>query len=227
VWLLALLVASACASPEVNDRQYYQGEKLPRPDRILVYDFTASPAAVPAESAFVAEKAVSPIMPTQAQLDMTAKLGAEVARQVTENLQEAGLPALRAVGEPAPKINDIVIRGYFVSQDEGSAARRMLVGFGSGNAQLTTAVEGFQMTSHGLRQLGSGSIDSSGGRTPGLILPLAVMAATASPIGLVVGGTVKVAEEATGSSTIEGSAKRTADVISEQLVEAAKRQGWL
>ena len=60
-----------------------------------------------------------------------------------------------------------------------------------------------------------------------MILPLAVMAATANPIGLAVAGTVKLTGEATGSSTIEGSAKRTADEISEQLIAAAERQGWI
>jgi hypothetical protein len=120
-----------------------------------------------------------------------------------------------------------VIRGYFVSADEGSAAKRVLVGFGSGNAELMTAVEGYQMTSQGLRLLGSGQVKSGGAKMPGVVLPLAVMAATANPIGLVVGGTVKVAGEATGSDTIEGAAERTADEIAVQLIEVAKKHGWL
>jgi hypothetical protein len=154
-------------------------------------------------------------------------LGAEVARQVVAELREAGLPAVQTAGQPAPQNEDIVIRGYFVSADEGSAAKRVLVGFGSGNAELMTAVEGYQMTSQGLRLLGSGQVKSAGAKMPGVVLPLAVMAATANPIGLVVGGTVKVAGEATGSDTIEGAAKRTADEIAEQLIEAAKKHGWI
>ena len=90
-----------------------------------------------------------------------------------------------------------------------------------------TAVEGYQMTSSGLRLLGSGEVKSEGGKVPGLVLPLAVMAATANPIGLVVGGAVKAAGEIDGSATIEGSAKRTADEIAAQLKEAAEKQGWI
>jgi hypothetical protein len=56
---------------------------------------------------------------------------------------------------------------------------------------------------------------------------VAVLAATANPIGLVVGGAIKATGEATGAATIEGSAKRTADAIAEQLREAAQRQGWI
>jgi hypothetical protein len=226
-WLFVALVVSSCASTTVTEREQYQGEKLARPGRIIVHDFTANPADVPPQSAFAAENAVATTAPTPQQLAMTSKLGAEVAEEVTTQLRDAGLPAVQAAGQPAPQVDDVVIRGYFVSEDEGSAAKRMLVGFGSGDAELLTAVEGFQMTSQGLRLLGSGQVKSGGAKTPGVILPLAIMAATANPIGLVVGGTVKVAEEATGSATIEGSAKRTADQIAEQLIDAAERQGWL
>jgi hypothetical protein len=142
-------------------------------------------------------------------------------------LREAGLPAVQAAGQPAPRIDDIVIRGYFVSVDKGSAAERVIVGFGEGDAKLMTAVEGYQMTPQGLRLLGSGEIRSGGGKMPGVVLPLAVMAATANPIGLIVGGAVKAAGEIDGSATIEGSAERTADEIAAQLVKAAEKQGWI
>ena len=103
----------------------------------------------------------------------------------------------------------------------------MLVGFGRGAAELTTAVEGYQMTAQGLRPLGRGEIRSGGGETPGMVAPLAVVAATANPIGLVVGGAVKLYGEETGSDTIEGAAKRTAKEISAQLKTAAEEQGWI
>jgi uncharacterized protein DUF4410 len=225
-WLLLTFIISGCASTDVTQRQYYQGE-LARPGRIIVYDFTANPAEVPANSAFAADQAVASTVPTAEELATTRQLGAEIARQVSEQLRDAGLPAVQAAGQRAPQVNDIVIRGYFVSAQEGSAAKRLLVGFGSGNAELTTAVEGFQMTPQGLRLLGGGQVESGGGKMPGVILPLAVMAATANPIGLVVGGTVKLAGEATGASTIEGAARRTSDEISSQLIDAAKKRGWI
>ena len=101
-----------------------------------------------------------------------------------------------------------MLRGYFVSIEEGSAGKRVLVGFGSGTAEMRAAVEGYQMTAQGLRLLGSGEVRSGGGAMPGVAVPLAVLAATANPIGLVVGGGAKLygrRREATGSDTIEGS----------------------
>jgi hypothetical protein len=224
--LFALVVVAGCASTEVTERERYQGAKLARPDRIIVYDFTANPADVPRESVFAGKMAGAP-KPTPQQLEVGRRLGAEVARQLVADLQGMEVPAVRAAGQPPPRPDDIVLRGYFVSVDEGRAGRRLLIGFGSGAAELRTAVEGYQMTAQGLRPLGRGEIRSGGGEMPGMVLPLAVVAATANPIGLVVGGAVKATGEVTGSDTIEGAAKRTADEIAAQLRTAAEAQGWI
>jgi Domain of unknown function (DUF4410) len=224
--LLALVVVAGCASTEVTERQRYAGEKLARPDRIIVHDFTANPAEVPPESAFAAQMAGAPT-PTAQQIEVGRELGAQVATDLVAELREMGLPAVRAAGQPPPRPEDIVLRGYFVSVDEGRAGRRVLVGFGSGAAELRTAVEGYQMTAQGLRRLGRGEVRSEGGKLPGMVLPAAVLAATASPIGLIVGGTAKATGEVTGSETIEGAAERTAKEIAAQLRTAAEEQGWV
>jgi Domain of unknown function (DUF4410) len=224
--LLALVVAAGCASTEVTERQRYEGAQLPRPDRIIVHDFTANAAEVPPESAFAAEMAGAPA-PTPEQLEVGRKLGAQVARDLVTELRGMGLPAVPAAGQPPPRPDDIVLRGYFVSVDEGRVGRRVLVGFGSGAAELRTAVEGYQMTAQGLRPLGRGEVRSEGGKLPGMVLPAAVLAATASPIGLIVGGTAKATGEVTGSETIEGAADRTAEEIAAQLRTAAEEQGWI
>ena len=49
--VLALAVAAGCASTKVIGREEYRGEKIPRPAHILVYDFAATTAEVPADSA--------------------------------------------------------------------------------------------------------------------------------------------------------------------------------
>jgi hypothetical protein len=225
--LFALIVVAGCASTEITERQRYQGEKLARPDRIIVHDFTANPAEVPSSSAFAAQMSGTDTPPTAAQIEIGRTLGAEVAKELVADLRAMGLPAVSATGQSAPRVDDIVLRGYFVSVDEGSAGQRVLVGFGSGAAELRTAVEAYQMTAAGLRPLGRGEIRSGGGEMPGMFVPLAVVAATASPIGLAVGGAMKATGEATGSETIQGAARRTADEIAAQLRTAAEEQGWI
>jgi hypothetical protein len=224
--LLALVVVAGCASTEVTERQRYEGAKLARPDRIIVHDFTSDPAEVPPESAFAAQIAGAMTPPPQ-QVALGHKLGAQVAKELVADLRGMGLPAVLAAGQPAPRPNDIVLRGYFVSVDEGSAGGRVLVGFGAGAAELRTAVEAYQMTADGLRPLARGEIKSGGGKLPGVVVPVAVVAATANPIGLIVGGAAKATGEVTGSETIEGAAERTAKEIAAQLRTAAEQQGWI
>jgi hypothetical protein len=226
VWLFALLVVAGCASTEITEHESYQGEKLARPDRIIVHDFTGNPAEVPPESPFHAQMAET-ATPTPEQQEVGQQLGAQIAEELVADLQGMGLPAVRAAGQSAPQPNDIVLRGYFVSIDEGSAGKRVLVGFGSGEAEMRAAVEGYQMTDQGLRLLGSGEVASEGGSMPGMVVPLAVVAATANPIGLVVGGAAHLYGEGSGSDTIEGAAKRTVDEIAAQLRTAAEKQGWI
>ncbi len=138
-----------------------------------------------------------------------------------------GLPAVLAAGQSEPNVGDIVIIGQFESIDEGSTAKRVAIGFGSGGADLTTDVQGYLMTDQDLRELGSREIHSGAGKMPGVAVPLAVTIATANPIGLIVGGAMKVGGEVTGSSKITGSAKRTAKKIGDELRVAFQRQGWI
>lgn len=83
------------------------------------------------------------------------------------------------------------------------------------------------MTNTGPRLLGSAQLDSGGGKTPGLFVPIAVLVATANPIGLIVMGSAKVGMEVTGRSKIEGTAERTADEIADQLEIRFKEMGWI
>jgi hypothetical protein len=60
-----------------------------------------------------------------------------------------------------------------------------------------------------------------------MLVPLAVIAADGTPIGLLVNGAIKVHGETSGSATIEGAAKRTADKIAEEMRPTIERQGWI
>ncbi len=225
--LFALVALAACASTKVTGSQNYQGERLARPDRIIVHDFAATASDIPAWSTAASRSAAPSTPRTAKEIETGRKLGAQVAKELVAEIRDMGLPAVLAAGQ-APDVGDIVISGYFESVDTGSAAKRLAIGFGSGGAKLTTQVEGYLMTEQGLRKLGSREIKSGGGgKTPGIMVPLAVTIATANPIGLIVGGAVKVGGEVTGGTTIKGSAKRTAKKIGDELRAAFEKQGWI
>ena len=225
-WLFASLALASCASSEVTSYQPYQG-KIARPDRILVYDIAASPADLPADIAAASPRALPAASETPQELATGRELGTSIAKFLVEDLRAAGLPAVRVTGAPGPRPGDALVTGYFVSVDPGDAAKRVVLGFGSGAAELKTVIQGFLMTPQGLSPLGSGEVAAGSGKTPGGAVPLAVAVATANPVGLIVGGAAKAYGEVSGSETIEGAAERTAQSIAEKLRATAQRQGWI
>jgi len=225
--LFALAVAAGCASTNVTDRQMLVTERLPRPDHILVYDFIATPTDVPADSELANHSSVQRTPQTAEHIATGCRVGGEIAAQLVEEIRSMGLPAERASAPAKPQVNDILIRGYLLSVEEGSATKRMAIGFGSGTSHLSVAVEGYQMTAQEPRKLGSGKMESGGGKGPGAAAPLAVAVATSNPLGVIVTSGIKVYGETIGSSRIEGRAEQTAKEVAHQLKPRFQQQGWI
>jgi hypothetical protein len=225
--LLALVVAVGCASTKSTSHPQAVGEKLPRPGHIWVYDFAATSAEIPADSALAGKHSEHPSSQTPEHIATGRKVGAELAMDLVEEIRGMGMPGARASSETKQEINDIVIRGYLLSFDEGSATKRVAIGFGSGGSELAVAAEGFQVTAHGLRKLGSGTTDSGGSKTPGSAVGIAAVIATANPVGLIVGTGAKAYGEYSGSATIEGREKATAKEIADKLRPRFQQQGWI
>jgi hypothetical protein len=225
-YCLALAALAGCASTDITERQTYQHEKFSRPARILVYDFAATYADLPEWSAPARRHDATMTTPPGEELEKGRELGAKVANHLVEEIREMGLPAVAAAGRTL-RTGDVMLVGYFESIEEGSAAKRVALGFGAGGAELKTQVEGYHMTDQGPRELGSRDLDSAGGKSPGLVVPLAVGIATHNPIGLVAGTALHVAGEVSGKSTIDGSAQRTAKKIGDELKVIFQQEGWI
>jgi len=228
--LLFIYLASlclGCASTKVTDRQMLVTEKIPRPDHILVHDFIATPADIPADSSLAGRNDEHPTPQTAEQIEAGRKVGTEIAAQLAEQIRGMGMPGERASAQTKLQVNDIVIRGYLLSINEGSFDKRFVVGFGSGASKVKVAVEGFQMTDRGLRKLGSGTVDAGGSKTPGVAAPLAAAIASGNPLGLIVSGGMKAYGEKSGKSKIEGRVKQAVKEIAEVLEERFKQEGWI
>jgi hypothetical protein len=224
--LFALVVITGCASTKVSNREQLVTGPIARPGNIWVYDFAATAAEVPANSALAGED-LDTTPQTAEQIAEGKKLGAQIATELVAQISAMGMPAEQASPETKPQINDIVIRGYLLSVNEGSAVKRVAIGFGSGASELRTLVEGFQVTAQGQRKLGYGTVQAGGGKGPGTALGLATFLATANPAGLIISSGMKVYGEASGSSEVEGRAKATAKEIADVLKRRFTDQGWI
>jgi hypothetical protein len=225
--LFVTAVAAGCASTKISDRQQDVTGQLPRPAHIWVYDFAATPADVPAESALSNHASEQNTPQTDQDIAEGRKLGSQIAIELVKEIRDMGMPGELGVPGTNVWINDIVIRGYLLSIQEGSAAKRVLIGFGSGGSALKVAVEGFQMIAQGLRKLGSGTTDATGSKTPGGALGLATLIATHNPAGLIISSGMKIYGEESGRSTVEGRAKQTAKEIADVLKKRFQEQGWI
>lgn len=223
----ALAVVAGCASTEVTQQTPMASEAIARPNRIWVYDFVASPGDVPTDSSISSEVSAPSRSLTAEQIATGHKLGSLIAEDLVADIQAMGFSAVRAGPGSSPQVGDGVIRGYLVSVEAGSAGKRFVIGFGSGKSEMDTVVEGYQMTPQGLRKLGSGTLSSSGAKTPGTVMPAAVAIASGNPVGLIVVGGAKIYGEASGKTGLEGRAKATADEISNQLRIRFEDRGWI
>ncbi len=215
---------AGCASTKITSRNRIVYERLPRPNHIFIYNFADTSDSIPSNSMFAGQSFAAP---TAEEAALGQELGSSIAAQLTSDVREMGLPAVQVSAPVSMQVNDIVIRGYLVSIDEGSTVKRMTLGFGSGGSELTTVVEGYQMTAYGLRKLGTASTGANSGKGPGATLGAAGWLITGSPVGLVVGGGLKVYGEASGNATIQGRAKATAKEIADLLKRRFQEEDWI
>ena len=224
-FVLAVLVG--CASTKVTAVTPMGGQGIVRPNRIWVYNFVASSSDMPGDSSIINSVGVPSTPPTAEQIATGRRLGALIAQDLVQDIQAMGLSAVQAGPGASPQVGDGVIRGYIVSVEGGGVVKRFVIGFGYGTSEMDTVVEGYVMTPQGLRKLGSGTLTSSGSKTPGAVVPAAVTIATGNPIGLIVVGGAKVFGEVSGKNTLEGRAGATADEIANQLRIRFQDRGWI
>ena len=224
--LLALVLLSGCASSDVMHRTSNTQGQLPRPDRIIVYDFAATPAEVDASAWLTGRYSTRAAPQTAEEVRLGHQLANLVAASLVRDISDMGITAQRAGAGPAPRIGDILILGQFLTVDSGSRTERVLIGFGKGSGELRTHVEGYRLEQGGHRLLGTREIKAEGGNKPGMMVPAIGSVAMGSPVGLIVGGVVNVTKE-TGSEKIQAAAERTAEEIASELRAVFRRQGWI
>jgi Domain of unknown function (DUF4410) len=224
--MLALCVLVGCASTTVSDRQQVTTGTLPRPGQIWVYPFAASPADVPPNSTLAGQDAYAAPQ-TEQQVAEGRHLGAEIAGQLVQQINAMGMPAAIASAATRPQLNDIVVEGSILSVQQGNAAERVTIGFAAGDTDLQVAVEGFHVTTTGLREIGAGDLNAKGAETPGAAVGLATMIATHNPAGFIVSTGMKAYGEESGNDTIEGRARQIAKQVADVFKTKFQQQGWI
>ena len=217
---------SACAAARIENVQTAaRAASLPRPSRVVVFDFDtgASDVTVGTSPRRSVRNAVGLYV---TEPDTLAQAVADsLASQLVDALRASGFVAERAAKSAPPGPNDLVVQGQFVQIDGGSATQRFVIGFGAGATELRTQVQVLQVGARGWESVKLFDTVAAGSRFPGAALFVGggAIAGTAATSAMVSSGVGTVREV---RASIDADARRTADQIAVKLAELSREQGW-
>jgi Domain of unknown function (DUF4410) len=223
-----LALFAGCASTKVNMDSEYQGF-LPQPSRVLVYDFAVSPDEVELDSGLSGDirELANKSPRTEQERVIGRQLADALTRHLVTEIGALGIPALRASTNTPVAGRALVIKGQFISVDEGNQAERVIIGCGLGRTDVRTLVEAYDLSAGKKILLEKFGVNAKSGDKPGMAETVGVGAiaghlATSAVVstGLAVGS-----EEF--SANVDADADRTAKAIAKQLKYVYVGQGWL
>lgn len=204
-----------CRSAEVTLVRGYDGPPVPQPVAVYLYDFDTDE--------------------TEIHLSDEKRSPQEIARQVAQGLstaleQEMKDHDIRVVRQSGPlrvPEGGLAIHGDLVKLDEGSRAKRVLVGFGYGATQLDTRARLYLRGKAGPEKIAEYKTTSASGPKPGILTTLPVGMAIQGVSLVVIAINAATATLGEVNSTVSGDAEETAEEWAEVLIEFFQQQGWI
>jgi len=117
--LLVLMVLCGCARTKITNQERLYSGPLPRPAHIWVYDFAATPADLPADSSLARQYPEIAAPQTAEDIATGRKLGTLIATELVKQIRDMGMPGEHMVAGATAQLNDLIIRGYLISFNEG------------------------------------------------------------------------------------------------------------
>ncbi len=208
VSLLLSLVMGCAGATTQQTGQRVEDRTLPRPPVLLIYDFAVAPDDAP---------------PTE-EIERGRAIAKAYSEEVVIKLEGVGIPAQRATDSTTVPLHAVVVKGQFVTIQEGSRTRRMLIGFGAGSTMLRIEVQVYQMMESGLQRIKEVEGQARGSRMPGVAGPGAVAGATGAVAGVAIAGAMSTVREVRGG--IKADVHRLAERFGYKMIVFYYRQGW-
>lgn len=228
---LGLILSLPGCATHVSNTAAYAPPPAPAaplpPARVLVENFTASPGIVQLDTSpgAIVKRQAAGLSAEAAQQKDVADVQSAITETLVQDIKAMGLPAVAAAPGTSPGPSDLMVTGQIAAINEGSRARRVVVGFGAGkssvtgNAQLLRGVSG---GSPAMLQTYNFSADS--GHMPGM------------GVGAAAGGAKSAATAVSGAAHAEGEVERSpagqhGETIAKQLAGELgayfTSQGWI
>jgi hypothetical protein len=205
-------------------KSYDKQAPLPKPERVLVYDFTVAPGAVttdprPGVAQRVQSAGSSTDAATRAAQQVQDQINSDLVNGLQKRLKSSGIVVEKATPETHVAANSLSVRGEVTKLDQGQHIKRAVVGFGRGASDVKTDCQISLETSSETVLVSELTTDAQSSKKPGAA---ATMGAGAAP---------EVAAAATGAtahtSTAQGDSSRTGSALAKHIAEIMKSQGWI
>ena len=228
---LILLAVAGCGPTSVQSTSETTGQ-FPRPSVVLVYDFAVSPEEVRLDTG------ISPqIMQEIGQLQGTSRSAEEMkighavadatAKELVKEITSYGLNAQRGLGWPAATPGTLMVKGQFLSIDEGNRTERVMLGFGLGRTSVQANVQVYALTPEGMRQVEAMRAQAKSGYKPGMVEMMGVGAAAGRLLSAVAVSSGVAGASEISWETVDADGRRLAKDVAKHLKQFFAQQGWI
>ena len=211
----------ACGQSAVRPIARVAAGPLPRPTRILLYDFAVNDVDVSEYQGIMRQQPANPNA-AERQRNLGKFAADTLATELALALRRLGFSVDRVPRATAVADNDLLIDGQFENVDEGSPLRRLLIGFGSGAAKMETRARLYQGAER--RKLLEFITASDSGKFPGAVATSPAGIAAPVTVGV---GTAGSRAITSGPTDVAAMAAANADQAARYLSEFFAQQGWL
>ncbi|SRR6266513_5798 len=222
--LLAGFVA-ACGQTGIRKASLTSETNLPRPSRILVYDFAVSEREVKEYQGIMRQQPTIKD-PVERERLLAKEVKDALSDELVDHLKPLGFVVERAARGTRATDNDLLVDGQFLTVDEGNPLHRLVIGFGTGASAVQTQVQVYQARES--RKLLEFTTQSDSSSMPGAA---ATMGAGAVVGGGVSAGMVVANAAVSGVKTYKSDVARMAadsgDQVARYLSEFFAKQGWI
>jgi hypothetical protein len=216
---------AACGQTGIRNAVITPEKNLPRPSRILVYDFAVSEREVTEYQGIMRQQpSVKDAKERERQLAQEVKDA--LAEEVADGLRKMGFIVERVSRGTAATGNELLVDGQFLTVDEGNPLHRLVIGFGSGTSTVQSRAQVYQGGDG--RKILEFTTHSNSGMMPGAAAMLGAGAAVQGGVtaGMVVANTA-ISGVKTYNSDVARMAAASGDQVVRYLSEFFAQQGWI
>lgn len=227
MFLFGVLIG--CRASTENVMTY--GGQLPRPQRIVVYDFTSTSGDVHLQSGLGAEikermQEAEGVSLAEQQTKLQQDIVRLMTKQLVQEISKLGLPVESAETAGPVTESQLSIEGQFLTIDEGNQTKRLVIGFGKGASHVRIAVQVLETIAGQHRLVEDFYTNANSSRKPGFG-PMAGVGAASGAATAVTAGVGLGTTAIMGAQDAESDTKQAAVAITKELARFFAKQNWI